>query len=85
MPKFLKEPRTINECLIVVEFNYKSTMLKIIDNGQGFESTALADDLAYHSRLGLTGMRERAQLIDGNLDIQSEPGSGTTVTLEVSV
>lgn len=33
--------------------------------------------------LGLTGMTERASLVDGHLDIASTPGAGTTVVLEV--
>jgi len=73
------------ECLVVVEFSDKKTTLKIIDNGQGFESDAVVDESAYHSRLGLTGMRERAQLIDGDLTIKSQPGSGTTILLVVPV
>jgi len=40
------------------------------------------DDLTVAGKLGLTGMRERAQLIGGKLSLQSEPGKGTTVTLE---
>lgn len=72
------------ECIVSVEFSSKNTTLRISDNGQGFESTAITEDLAYPSRLGLTGMRERAQLINGNLTIQSRPGEGTTVVLEVA-
>ena len=33
--------------------------------------------------LGLSGMRERALLVGGTLEIDSRPGKGTTVQLEV--
>jgi signal transduction histidine kinase len=33
--------------------------------------------------LGLAGMRERALLVDGHLEIVSSPRRGTTVVLEV--
>lgn len=49
------------------------------DNGRGFDVKA-----ALRSRergLGLFGMRERAQLAGGYLDLRSDPGRGTTVTL----
>jgi signal transduction histidine kinase len=35
------------------------------------------------SRLGLLGMRERVALVDGRLDVESSPGSGTTLSIEV--
>jgi signal transduction histidine kinase len=34
---------------------------------------------AKSSGFGLLGMRERAELLDGTLEIQSAPGQGTTV------
>jgi len=34
-------------------------------------------------KLGLMGMKERAHLLDGNLNITSKRNSGTTVTLSI--
>jgi two-component system, NarL family, sensor histidine kinase UhpB len=51
--------------------------LKVFDNGSGF---AFAEE---GKGLGLSGMRERALLVGGKLEIDSRPGRGTTVTLEV--
>ena len=42
-------------------------------------------DLAALGKLGLTGMQERVQLIGGQLGVQSKPGIGTTVTIEVPI
>jgi signal transduction histidine kinase len=50
----------------------------IEDDGVGFETTAADDD-----SLGLAGMRERVELHDGRLTIESAPGSGTTLRIEV--
>jgi len=72
------------ECIVNVEFGSEKIVLRIRDNGQGFESATIADDLVYSRRLGLIGMRERARLIDGNLTIQSQLGGGTTIILEVA-
>jgi signal transduction histidine kinase len=33
--------------------------------------------------LGLYGMRERAELLDGTFTIESEPGQGTSIFVEV--
>ena len=53
--------------------------LQVRDNGRGLTPDALAGS---HS-LGLLGMRERAELLDGMLDIASAPGAGTTVTVTI--
>ena len=50
----------------------------VADDGVGF---TIDDDLL--ASLGLAGMRERASLVDGRLEIISGPGEGTTVVLEV--
>jgi len=72
-----------NECVLIVKFNPEKIELRINDNGQGFEVPAVVDDFVYSGKLGLTGMRERAKLIDGTLDISSQPSRGTTVVLVV--
>ncbi len=41
--------------------------------------------LASVGKLGLAGMEERARLVGGKLTLESEPGEGTTVTVEVPV
>jgi two-component system, NarL family, sensor histidine kinase UhpB len=51
--------------------------LKVSDNGRGF-SFADADQ-----GLGIAGMRERALLVDGEVEIHSRPGEGTTVWLRI--
>jgi two-component system sensor kinase len=35
--------------------------------------------------MGLLGMRERLALLDGRLEIESRPGTGTTIVAEVPV
>jgi signal transduction histidine kinase len=49
------------------------------DNGSGFDSESAMQT----SRMGLLGMRERAEMLNGRLVIESVPGSGTTVLVEV--
>jgi PAS domain S-box-containing protein len=51
----------------------------ISDNGRGIPSQKLSGPMS----LGIAGMRERAELIKGRLDIQSRRGKGTTVTVQV--
>jgi signal transduction histidine kinase len=47
--------------------------LEVRDDGAGFDPTAETDGF------GLLGMRERVELLDGALQVDSAPGAGTTV------
>jgi signal transduction histidine kinase len=56
--------------------------VRIHDDGRGFNlSDVIGRDR--HSGLGLQGMRERAQLLGGRVDIESEPGTGSTILATV--
>jgi two-component system sensor histidine kinase UhpB len=56
------------------------TILRITDDGRGIPVDAPARQ-ARNGGLGLSGMKERALLVGGQLSIDSAQGSGTTVTL----
>lgn len=53
--------------------------LEVADNGEGFDVEAATADAARGRSLGLIGMRERATLAGGHLDLQSVRGKGTRV------
>jgi two-component system sensor histidine kinase DegS len=55
----------------------------IEDDGQGFERQKVSQRCVGH--FGLQGMQERAALIGGQLEIESRPGAGTKVTLNVPI
>src|SRR5205085_5369736 len=52
-------------------------LLTVEDDGRGF---AQADSLGAE-KLGLSGMRERVRRFGGHVMIESEPGSGTSLTV----
>jgi signal transduction histidine kinase len=54
--------------------------LVVLDDGSGFD---LAEVRRVSRRLGLTSMRERAEALGGTLHLDTAPGEGTRVTLEV--
>lgn len=49
--------------------------LQVLDNGAGINGSAPGH--------GISGMRERAMLAGGHLDLRSTPGQGTTVSLRI--
>ncbi len=54
--------------------------LRIQDDGKGFDPIAAGGKA---KRLGLTSMRERVDLLGGTITIDSSPGQGTTVVVQV--
>lgn len=56
--------------------------MEITDNGQGFEVNGKAS-AKKHNRLGLLGMRERAEMIGGTFCVESAPGTPTTIRVEL--
>lgn len=64
-------------CMVSLRPHDGGVRLVVSDDGVGFNPHAELDTT------GLEGMRERAMLAGGALRIESEPGTGTTVTLEV--
>jgi signal transduction histidine kinase len=60
--------------------------LSINDDGQGADITALSTAESDDTRhLGILGMRERAELIGGELTMTSEGGQGTEIRLSVPI
>lgn len=69
--------------VIQLEFGHAAVSLEVIDDGIGFTVPGALEDLAQHSRLGLLGMRERAELSGGHLRIASEPSGGTRISMHL--
>lgn len=61
--------------------------LEVRDQGRGFEPPPLSGQDATERRehIGLRGMRERAALVNGTLCIESRPGAGTCIRVEVQL
>jgi signal transduction histidine kinase len=58
----------------------QGAVLSVTDNGRGFEPRAVR---RAGRHLGLVSMRDRASGVGGRLSVESEPGKGTTVEMEV--
>jgi signal transduction histidine kinase len=58
--------------------------LEIADDGIGFVVPTSPTELAPGGHFGLLGMRERADLIGGKLEVQSETGRGTRLSVQLA-
>ena len=61
----------------IFTINEKTALIRISDNGRGFNINVVS------SGLGLTSIRERADVINAKIIIDSEKGNGTRILLEV--
>ena len=70
-----------------------SVSVNILKNANGISMQVHDDGISFQvqpvllargsKRLGLLGMRERVEMVNGHLDIESVPGRGTTITAHV--
>lgn len=67
---------------IIVAINFMEQNLKITisDNGKGFDTKSEA---IKPSGLGLNNLKNRITLLNGSADINSKPGEGTVITLNM--
>ncbi len=70
---------------IIVEYRGNRVRAIMEDDGCGFEADTMMSVPASERRLGLLGMQERAALVGGILNIESRPGAGTTLLLQIPV
>jgi signal transduction histidine kinase len=65
---------------VVLTVREDKLIVIVEDNGVGFDPEAAITS----EHLGLFGIRERTEMIDGKLIIESQPGKGTTLIVEVN-
>ncbi|MFL7868862.1 MAG: ATP-binding protein [Anaerolineales bacterium] len=68
---------------IVLQLNRGSVNLHVEDDGRGFDPSHASRDAVELQKLGLLGIRERAELLGGEVQIESAPEKGTH--LQVSI
>ncbi len=64
---------------VTCAYGRRALRLEVRDDGRGFDP----DRAAANGHFGLVGMRERAGAIGARLTVESAPGRGTAVRLEL--
>jgi PAS domain S-box-containing protein len=78
----LKHARA-TKTVLNIDFAEDEVVFLITDNGCGFVLPDELGDFARSGKLGLISMNERVHLLNGNFWVQSQPGSGTTITVKI--
>ena len=76
-----------NATLIFISIHYKNDVVEVSieDDGDGFNYEKVMNKKEKDKGLGLSIMKERAELISGKLDIESEEEKGTSIKLKVPI
>ena len=69
--------------VLAIVFN-EEIKLEVKDDGIGFTMPKSPTDFARNGHFGLLGIRERADLIGGRLEVQSEAGGGTSLSVQLA-
>ena len=68
-----------SECVVQLVADEQMLMISIRDGGRGFDPARIDEGS------GLGGIRERAELLGGTLEIDTAPGAGVRITAEIPI
>lgn len=88
--------RVVQECLNNIEKHAEAThvivqlentqngiIVRVKDNGKGFDKTLLSEESHNDRGFGIMGMKERIELLEGAFNIESAPDQGTTIWVKL--
>ncbi len=78
----------VNHVTIFLSHSQEMVSIKIIDEGKGFDykkqkSQTMLDDES--TKMGLSSMQERVNALDGRMFINTKPGKGTSITVNIPI
>jgi signal transduction histidine kinase len=79
----VKKHADASEAWVLLDYSPAEVSLEVRDDGAGFEVPQEGPLASPPGHYGLTGMRERAEMIGAGIEIMSEAGAGTAVRLRV--
>lgn len=71
------------QAYLEIHYSEKNVILRVSDNGKGFEVPNSPAEFAPGGHFGLLGLHERAELIGAKLEIRSSPGKGAQLIVEL--
>jgi two-component system sensor histidine kinase DegS len=79
----IKKHAKVDKADVILEFSESRLQLRIIDTGQGFDSAKVHQEVSGKQSFGLLSMKERVELLNGEFELISSPGTGTTVMVSL--
>jgi signal transduction histidine kinase len=81
----IKKHALAREVTVRLVASSPNIILRIIDNGQGFDVKRWRAKSHNEKRMGLHGMVERVGLLEGTIDIRSRMGKGTGIIITIPI
>jgi two-component system, NarL family, sensor histidine kinase DegS len=81
----IKQHANATNVTVTVNFSEQMLIVTIKDNGCGFNIPDNINDLINYSKLGIIGMQQRAEFINGKLYLYSQLNQGTSISIEVGI
>jgi len=72
-----------NNITVRLVSSFPNVILRINDDGKGFDMKERLAKTSSEKRMGLHNMKERVGLLQGRVNIESSPGNGTKVVIEI--
>ncbi len=63
--------------------SFPNILLRIEDDGQGFDTEKRLIAADKEKRMGIRSMKERVEILEGKMIIESIPGTGTKILIEI--
>ena len=79
----IKKHAQASQAVVRLVASSPNIILRIEDNGQGFDVASRLARSFKEKRLGLSGMEERVSMLAGTMSIKSRPSKGTRILIEV--
>jgi len=70
---------------ILIRKRHNNIKVEVIDHGKGFDQEKVQFRRGSNRKYGLINMRERIEYMNGSFDIQSRPGTGTSVRMSIPI
>lgn len=72
---------------VILKLHFFNNTLRVIlqDNGKGFSLPKTNNEFTIRGKMGIAGICQRVQFIDGKVLFRSEIGKGTTISIEVNL
>jgi len=77
----IKKHADANHVTIRLVAAFPNIILRIEDNGKGFDVQKRSSTLSEEKRMGIRSMEQRAKLLQGEMEIQSKPMRGTKISI----
>ncbi|MDO4929137.1 MAG: sensor histidine kinase [Corynebacterium sp.] len=74
-----------SHCKVTLTYEEAQIHLDVVDDGQGFVPAEVAQRPAGMGHIGIDAMRERAKELGGTFTVESAPGEGTAVSVEIPI